>query len=100
MTRFAWSLLLLVAGYPHAIPIASYDTDGARRLHHSRKFWINRSFCSASISTATHRSKLVTTQKTGRHKTERNCGPERRSLTITDWTNRRCCAATDAAFGT
>ena len=27
MTRFAWSLLLLVAGYPHAIPIAGYDTE-------------------------------------------------------------------------
>ena len=26
MTRFAWSLLLLVAGYPHAIPIAGYDS--------------------------------------------------------------------------
>ena len=31
MTRVAWSLLLLVAGYPHAIPIAGYDNEEACR---------------------------------------------------------------------
>jgi hypothetical protein len=31
MTRFAWTLLLLVTSYPHAIPIAGYDNEEACR---------------------------------------------------------------------
>jgi hypothetical protein len=36
MTHYAtvWSLLLLVSGYPHVIPVAAYSTDNACSVGH------------------------------------------------------------------